>query len=346
MRRHFRNVTLLACSMTLSIILSGCGPSDRSSNTSVGASGALKAGKNTVSVQSGDGLEGYNDIISGKQPRPLEISADLYLPQACGSDKLPAVIIQHGSGNPDKPWYPRLAKELNKNGVIAIVPNSLKARGLNSTGSDQSVLSKATRLFDTFATFRYLQGLSCVDATRVGLTGYSFGGIIAIDSVEEAIASKLGGGFVYKATLPLYPSCQTNFADTNPTKTKVHILAGGADDYTPAYYCRDSVEVKKRKGWDIRITVLDSAHHGFNKGYKPRKFSDNWTFADCGVGFVDAEGYEFSKEHKVSTKKIGWNEYVRTLAKICGRKGVTVGGTKALASETLDFTVKYFKQNL
>jgi len=133
-----------------------------------------KSGKTTVSIKSGDGLSGYQDIMAAKTPKPITISADLYVPKACGSEKMAAVIIQHGSGSPENPWYPKLAKELNKNGIIAIVPNSFKARGLSATGKDQSKLSKATRLFDTFSTFKYLRGLSCVDPNRVGLTAYSF----------------------------------------------------------------------------------------------------------------------------------------------------------------------------
>jgi dienelactone hydrolase len=304
-----------------------------------------KSGKTTVSIKSGDGLSGYQDIMAAKTPKPIPISADLYMPKACGSEKMAAVIIQHGSGSPENPWYPKLAKELNKNGIIAIVPNSFKARGLSATGKDQSKLSKATRLFDTFSTFKYLQGLSCVDPNRVGLTGYSFGGIISIDSVEEALASRLGNGFVYKATLPVYPSCQASFENTKSTKTKVHILAGSADDFTPAKYCVEGVKVKQGKGWDIQITLLDGAHHGFNNDYPPKKNPNSWTFGDCGALSIDADGYEVSRQHNASTRS-GWGTFVKTMAKKCGRKGVTVGGTDAFAAKTLDFTVRYFKENL
>ncbi len=36
-----------------------------------------------------------------------------------------------------------------------------------------------------FLLLRFLRSLSCVDPRRVGITGYSFGGIIALDSVEN-----------------------------------------------------------------------------------------------------------------------------------------------------------------
>ena len=305
----------------------------------------LTTGENRVEIKSGNNLDGYHDIISGKKPDTQIITGKLYIPKLCGIEKMPAVIIQHGSGNPNKPWYRKLSMALNEVGIIALVPDSLSPREFSSTGRDQSKLSKATRLFDTFSAFKFLQSVRCVDAKRVGITGYSFGGIIAHDSVERKLAEKLGNGHVYKASLPVYPSCQTTFKNTMSTKTKVHILAGGADDYTPAKYCIESVKTKKTKGWDIEITVLDGAHHGFNNEWAPRRFPDSWTFGGCGNFTIDDDGYSFSKKYNTSTRN-GWGKTVRTLAKKCGRKGVTMGGSKKTAKKTLDFTVQFFRDNL
>jgi len=304
----------------------------------------LKQGVNNVKIMSGDGLAGYQDIIIGKRPTKIQISAKLYLPEKCEGKKFPAVIIQHGSGDPTAAFYEDTAQALNEKGIVALVPNSFSARNISSTGKDQSQLSKATRIYDTFSAFGYLQGLDCVDATRVGITGYSFGGIVSLDSVEKVLAEKLGNGYTYKASLPVYPSCQANFTNTKPTNTKVHILVGEKDDYTPASYCVEAVEVKKAKGWDIDITVFKNAHHGFNSVSRPKKFK-SWSFGGCGTIYIDDDGYEGSKKYKVSTRD-GWKKYVRTMAKSCAKKGVTVGGSEALAKKTIGFTVDFFNRNL
>ena len=305
----------------------------------------LIIGENHIEIKSGNNLDGYHDIILGKKLESQIITGKLYIPKMCGKEKIPAVIIQHGSGNPNKPWYKKLSMALNKIGIIALVPDSLSPRGLSATTRDQSKLSKATRLFDTFSAFRYLQSLRCVDAKRIGITGYSFGGIIAQDSVEKKLAEKLGNGHAYKASLPVYPSCQSNFENSMPTKTTVHILAGGADDYTPVKYCIESVKIKKSKGWDINITVLDGAHHGFNNEWAPKRFPKAWTFGGCGFFTIDDDGYELSNKHKTSTRN-GWGKYVRTMAQKCGKKGVTMGGSKETAKKTLNFTIQFFKNNL
>ena len=131
----------------------------------------LKQGVNNVKIISGDGLAGYQDIISGKRPTKIQISAKLYLPEKCEGKKFPAVIIQHGSGDPTAAFYEDTAQALNEKGIVALVPNSFSARNMSSTGKHQSQLSKATRIYDTFSAFGYLQGLDCVDATPAGITG-------------------------------------------------------------------------------------------------------------------------------------------------------------------------------
>ena len=263
-------------------------------------------GINKVKFISGDKLESYNDIIINKKPRKIKLDGKLYLPSRCLNKKMPAVIIQHGSGSSKHPFYSQIAKALNTKGIVAFVPDLYSARGIKtSTGSNQGLLSKATRLNDSFAAFRFLRGLKCIDPNNVGITGYSFGGVIALNSVENILASKLGDGFVYKASLPVYPSCQAVFENTNPTKTKVHILAGSLDDFTPASYCIDMVKSKKFNKWDIDITVLDGAHHGFNRTGGTERIKKSWTFKACGKIVIDNEGFELIKKFNISTKD-GW----------------------------------------
>ena len=298
-----------------------------------------------VKIPSGSGLEGYQDIISGKQPKPFTITGKLFVPGECNAaKKLPAVIIQHGSGMPSGDWYSKLPEALNKSGMVALVPNSHSARGITGTGKNQAQLSKADRLYDTFSAFNFLETVPCVDTARVGVTGYSFGGIIAMDSVETVLANKLANGKSYKASMPVYPSCQATFKNTSSTNTKVHVLVGELDDYTPAKYCLDAVDYKKQRGWNIDITVLEGAHHGFIRTSGTKSIS-SWTFGGCGTIEFDDEGYSTVVKYGISSRD-GWKNYVKKIVKACGKRGVTIGGTNKTANATLEYTVKFFSENL
>ena len=310
---------------------------------SVGFSQNLTKGKNEVNIPTGDGLDGYEGILANKSLKKRNISGQLYLPGACKNKKFPAVIIQHGLGGSNTQWYPKLAQYLNKNGIAALVPDSLSSRGLGFRRS--MLLSKANRLYDTFASFRYLQKVKCIDSKRVGITGYSLGGTIAIDVVESKLAKKLGNGNVFKASLPVYPSCHANFIKTRPTNTVVHILAAGADDWTPASQCIETVKKKRAKNWNIRITVLKGAHHGFNNDFPPTKKTDRWHFKECGYNVIDEKGVETNKKYGMSTS-MGWKNMMMAGVKKCGRRGVTIGGTPQLVNKTLKFTANFFNENL
>tara|TARA_Y100001935_G_C17255260_1_gene483269 strand:- start:91 stop:1311 length:1221 start_codon:yes stop_codon:yes gene_type:complete len=310
---------------------------------STGLSQNLKKGKNEVFIATGDGLDGYEDILAKKPVTPRNISAKLYLPSTCNKKKFPAVIIQHGLGGPTTPWFSRLAQNLNNNGFIAIVPDSLSSRGIGFRRS--MLLSRANRLYDVFATFRFLQKLPCVEKSRIGITGYSFGGSIALDVAESVLAKQLGNGYAFKASLPVYPLCNAHFLKTRSTNTAVHILAGELDDWTPATQCRQVVKKKKAGNWNIKISVFKGAHHGFTHDFPPTKKMDRWHFKECGFNTINERGVETNKKFGMSTE-MGWRKMVMTGLRSCARKGVTIGGSPELVNRTLNFTVRFFNQNL
>ena len=299
----------------------------------------------TISYNSANGINSYADIFQGKEFEPQKLTSTLNLPSVCNSGaKVPAVIIQHGSGRPRHSWYEELPERLNKAGIAALVANSYSERGITGTGGDQTQLSKANRVYDTFAAFRALHKVPCIDPKRIGVTGYSFGGIISRDMVESSLAKRLGGGQVLKASVPVYPSCQARWERTQPTKTKVHFLLAGRDDYTPARYCLERIPELKKLGWDVSYTVYPKAHHAFIADYTERYWSRGWTFRDCGILFITPEGHE---EHLLGgTKDLSWREYITVLARSCGRRGVTIGRNDDAREKAMNFTVRYFKENL
>jgi len=50
--------------------------------------------------------------LSSKVPERKIITWKLYLPKACSIQKMPAVIIRHGSGHPKIAWYKKTCQSL------------------------------------------------------------------------------------------------------------------------------------------------------------------------------------------------------------------------------------------
>src|SRR5579864_9513127 len=83
---------------------------------------------------------GTADFLLGKKAgQPATIAGELRIPKP-GTDRLPAVILVHGSGGVSfnsGMW----AGELNKAGFATFVTDSFTGRGIKDTITDQSQLS-------------------------------------------------------------------------------------------------------------------------------------------------------------------------------------------------------------
>ena len=269
------------------------------------------------SYESADGIESYADILAGRSLEPITLTSRLTLPARCSEPghQVPAVIIQHGSTAPRQRWYRELPEALAHAGIAALVADSYAARGLMSTTRDQTLLSRANRVYDAFSAFRGLAALSCIDPDRIGITGYSFGGIVSRDVVESMLADRLGEGHVFKASLPVYPSCQGQWDVSQPTKTKVHFLLAELDDYTPAGYCIEQIPKLRASGWDVGYTVYPGTHHGFIADRFYGYNGNSWTFKHCGITRVTTEGYEVHDKFGIDMgKTMTWAQYIRKAA--------------------------------
>jgi dienelactone hydrolase len=102
----------------------------------------------TVTLSTADFLLGK---IDGK---PTTIAGELRIPKP-GTDRLPVVVIVHGSGGigfNHGMW----AGELNKAGFATFIFDSFTGRGITNTIADQAQLSSLTMMNDAFAALAVL----------------------------------------------------------------------------------------------------------------------------------------------------------------------------------------------
>jgi carboxymethylenebutenolidase len=127
----------------------------------------------------------------------LNIQAYLYQPEGAGP--FPAVIYNHGSRDgreSDSVPFQYIGAMLTRAGYIVLVPERRgygKSDGMNwrnQVGRDQSQV--VTRLFaetdDIYAAIAYLGTVPSADTKRLGIMGWSFGGIITIFATSHGPA--------------------------------------------------------------------------------------------------------------------------------------------------------------
>ena len=206
--------------------------------------------------------------------RPPADVIDGYLTKPAGPGPFPAIVHLHGCGGlPDDVktgaanhlWAERLAAW----GYAVLVVDSFTTRGINNTCSGEPV----QRVADAYGALAWLTRRPFVDANRIGVIGFSAGGIATL-SIAEARDFELfenEGEYAFKAAVAFYPACVSD----NRMKIPTLILIGELDDWSPASACRAAV-ARRTGGNPVKLIVYPGAYHSFDTPRQGRRYFGHW----------------------------------------------------------------------
>jgi Dienelactone hydrolase family len=169
-------------------------------------------------------------LTGDKNGTPVTIAGVLRIPRL-GTDRLPAVILLHGSGgiggNVDR-W----SQELNSIGLA------------------------------TFVTAAHPR----IDPAKIVLMGFSRGGQATLYASLKRFERMYGPeGATYAAYVPFYAPCFTTYiGDEDVSDKPIRLYHGTADNYVPVAPCRTYVERLCKAGRDVTLTEYPDAHHAFD----------------------------------------------------------------------------------
>ncbi|HWK66104.1 MAG TPA: dienelactone hydrolase family protein [Rhizobiaceae bacterium] len=279
---------------------------------------------------------GPSELLSGGSPEAV-ISGTLVFPDGAGSTnaRIPAMVISHGSGGilPDR--EPIWAERLRKLGVATFLVDSFGPRGIGSTGADQSRLPLAASIADALHALRLLATHPRIDPARIGIIGFSKGGQVALYTTLEPFrrAVMAGGSERFALHLALYSSCSIPYKGEPVSSAPVHLLLGGADDYTPSVHCARYVDWLGSKGADISMTILEGAHHGFDLPTPPRYMRRVQSARGCGIDIM----LEPVEARLWSNGQVLQGEQIDSYLRGCMERGGTFGGNSdALAQAIIE----------
>lgn len=235
------------------------------------------------------------DLLAGRKVgQPVTIAGELRLPKP-GSDKLPAVILLHGSGGLGGTGgsVDEWSRELNQIGIATFALDSFAGRGIVSTVTDQSQLGRLNMVVDAYRALESLAKHPRIDASRVAVMGFSRGGQSALYSAMSRLYDTAGpgNGLQFAAHIALYPDCTTTYRqDTNVTGKPIRILHGAADDYNPVAPCRAYVERLTKAHGDVRLIEYPDTYHVFDAPAlrQPLKLAAATTTRRCHLAEADA----------------------------------------------------------
>jgi dienelactone hydrolase len=217
------------------------------------------------------------------------IAGQLRIPKP-GSDKLPAVILVHGSGGISAATN-RWADELNSIGVAVFVLDSFAGRGIVNTINDQSQLDSVAMMVDAYRALSLLARHPRIDPARIGVMGFSKGAVAAVYSSNERFRRMYAPADVaFAAHIGLYTPCNVTYRDDDKVTGKpIRLFHGIADDYVSIAPCRAYVERLKKAGADVSLTEYPDAYHAYDNFTitAPVKYPQGQTTRKCAVQETD-----------------------------------------------------------
>ena len=216
--------------------------------------------------------EDYLEIKEGRyKDRPVKVDALITYPK--GDGPFPVLILVHSSGGPAEfknKWYKYYRKQLKpllKMGIAVMYLDNFSGRSVINTYANQQQATHWSTYIDAFMALEHLSKDPKINIKKVGISGYSRGGMISLmiseKRLRDAIVSK---DLYFAAAQPRAPDCWSigMFRNPQPIKeTKTWMVLGGKDDYTLAKHCVTQGEKIKANGGDIEITVKKGWRHGF-----------------------------------------------------------------------------------
>ncbi|MCY1074926.1 dienelactone hydrolase family protein [Archangium lansingense] len=218
-------------------------------------------------------------------PAPLQVAGRLSFPTNA-QGKVPAVVIAHGSAGVDTRGSFH-AQALHAAGIATLELDMWSARGL-AGGAEGRPRAVAETLPDAWGALKYLSAHPSIDGTRIGIMGFSWGGLMSMLSATRRYVAGAESGQRFAAHAPFYPVCWAynrvpsyEFGDL--TGAPVFIQAGAADQYDDPDSCQklvDSLAPADRES--VSLTVYPGATHGWDRLEPAVQISDPYSHTGQG----------------------------------------------------------------
>ena len=284
-----------------------------------------------------------NDIIDNlDNQEEQEVFGKLTIPEDTSNlyNKYPLVIGVAGSlGWSDHHYeYLEMYREM---GIATFELNSFKSRNITSTVGSQIEVTIASMILDAYRAFEKLANHPRIDKERVSITGWSLGGGVTLFSAWMPLKNIINKNLKFKSHLAYYPPCFIEPKNMEFSDSKIHILIGELDNWTPSIPCENLVN-KLKKNTDINITVYKNSHHSFDRNSPVIRNEEAYNFSNCLFKMTD--------DGKILMNYLNIPMSNPILQKIgflfCVERGVDYGGNPTSRKKSFKFAKDFMRKTL
>jgi dienelactone hydrolase len=269
-------------------------------------------------------------LTGDKNGKPAMLAGELRIPKP-GTDRLPAVILIHGSGGAGS-LHERWVQELTGTGAATFLVDSFSGRGIVSTVNDQSQLDHLAMMVDAYRALAALAEHPRIDPNRIVVMGFSKGAVAAVYSSNQRFRTLYGPANVeFAAHIGLYTPCNVSYRDdTKVTGKPIRLFHGIADDWVSIEPCRRYVARLKAAGADAVLTEYPGAYHAYDAFFlkEPAKYPQAQTTRHCLL--AEGEAGTLVNTKTGARYDLNADPCVERGTTVAYDEAATVGSTKAV----------------
>jgi dienelactone hydrolase len=213
--------------------------------------------------------------LDAKAPQALQLKAYWFPLAATSSNepsaKKPAVVLLHGCGGLYNKQgglssrYSEYVTVLHEAGMHALLLDSLTTRGekeICTQKTEQRQVTQVQRRQDALAALAWLAAQPPVNANQLGLLGWSNGGstVLAATNTQHPVVRQANSNAAF--AVAYYPGCAADLQRGYQTSTRLLMLLGASDDWTPAEPCERLAQTAL--GVRPEVVTYPGAFHGFD----------------------------------------------------------------------------------
>jgi dienelactone hydrolase len=269
----------------------------------------------------------------------------LLVPEQAAREPMACVVACHGSLG----WRGHHAEHIVRwleSGIAVFRVHSFEARNVTSIVENQMAVTHAMLLVDAYRALGLLARHPLIDASRIGVAGWSLGGTVSLYSAWSPIAEALAPARErFAAHLPLYPAAHLRPEEKRWTGAPIRVLHGADDDYTPVQFVVDLADELRPHGVDIDLRSYAGGHHSFDS-VEPLTWLPNAIRLGRSVTLIDTEGDMWVVTRNGERKPQNEPAHRRAGFEASGNLGAHIGGNWQARRQSLADGDAFFRETL
>jgi len=242
----------------------------------------------------------FEVVLAGQKGVKTTGQGWLTFPKGEPSSPVPAMIVVPGSGGIQAGREHDYAVFLNDLGIAAFVIEYYAPRGFADEKDYMLRTTSVTEfdlITDAYAALELLSTHPGIDGERIGIVGFSYGGMAARLSMDDRIRNSLAPDHPgFAAHIDVYGPCFQDLGTETTNGAPLLTLRGTEDASNDLEDCAKREQEMRDIGVEVKAVIYEGAGHAW-ENQTPRFMSEGspyvegceWQYDDKGVPLVNGE---------------------------------------------------------